>query len=82
MSTPAFVSAAPYSDVRADAAAVDDQFVDQERERDLVHLLLEELVLEPARERHQDVGRDRAGDGDAHAGCSSGGVVARRSSNP
>jgi hypothetical protein len=50
---------------------VDDQLVDQERQGDLVHLFLEELVLEPARERHQDVGRDRAGDGDTHTECSS-----------
>jgi hypothetical protein len=54
---------------------VHDQFVDQERQRHLVHLLLEELVLEASGEGHQDVGRDRSGDGDAHTEVSSEGWV-------
>jgi hypothetical protein len=53
-------------DVRGDAAAADVELLDQEGQRDLVQLVHHERVGEPALERHQVVGRDRAGDGDAH----------------
>jgi hypothetical protein len=53
-------------DVGADATAAYDQVVNEERERDLVQLVGEELLREPTREVHQMVGRDRAGNGDLH----------------
>ena len=49
-------------------AAPDDQVVDEEGERHLVELVGEQLLGEPAREVHQVVGGDRAGDGDLHSG--------------
>ena len=54
-------------DVGGHPAPADLEVVDQERQRDLVELLDDELVGEPAREGHQVVGRDRTGDGDLHA---------------
>jgi hypothetical protein len=60
-------------DVAGHAAAPDHQVVDEEGQRDLVQLVGDELVGEPAREVHQVVGGDRAGDGDLHGGpCSLG----------
>jgi hypothetical protein len=53
-------------DVRGDATTADVQVVDEERHRDLVELVDDERVREPARERHQVVGRDGTGDGDLH----------------
>ena len=51
----------------AHAAAADLEVVDEEGQGDLVELLDDERVGEPAREGHQVVGGDGAGDGDLHA---------------
>jgi hypothetical protein len=45
-------------DVGRDAAAPDDEVVDEERERDLVQLVGEQLLRETSREVHQVVGGD------------------------
>ena len=50
------------ADVRGAAAAAYLQVVDQERDRQLVQLLHDQRVGEPAGERHQVVGGDGAGD--------------------
>ena len=56
----------PKAMLARDPAAADHQVVDEERQRDLVQLVGDELVGEPAGEVHQVVGGDRAGDGDLH----------------
>jgi hypothetical protein len=53
-------------DVAGDAAALDDEVVDQEGQRDAVDLVGEELGCEPARKMHQVVGRDGPRHGDRH----------------
>jgi hypothetical protein len=67
----------PEGDVRRDAAAADDQVVDEERQRHLVQLVGDERLRELAREVHQVVGGDRAGNGDLHVGprCRERGVT-------
>ncbi len=62
----------PERDVRRDAAAPDHEIVDEERQRDLVQLIGDELVGEPSGEMHQVIGRDRTGDNDLHAACPCG----------
>ena len=53
-------------DVRRHPAAPQDELVDQERQRDPVQVLREQLLGEPTREVHEVVGRDGTGDGDGH----------------
>ena len=54
-------------DVGRDPAAPDLQVVGEERQRDLVELLDDERVGEPASEGHQVVGGNGPGDRDLHA---------------
>ena len=56
----------PEGDVRRDPAPADLEVLGEERQRDLVELLDDEGVREPAPERHEVVGRDGAGEGDVH----------------
>ena len=58
--------AQPVGDVRARAAPVLHEVVDEEGQRDVLHLPLDELLDELPREGHQVVGGDGAGDGDGH----------------
>jgi hypothetical protein len=56
------------------------EVVDQEREGDVLHLAVDELLDELAGEGHQMVGGDGAGDDDGHGtlpGCWIGGTAAR-----
>ena len=53
-------------DVSRDAAAVDDQVVHQEAQRDLLQVFGQQLFGEPARKLHEMVGRDRSGYRDGH----------------
>ena len=56
----------PVGHVRAGPAPVLHEVVDEEGERDVLHLALDELLDELPREGHQVVGGDGAGDGDGH----------------
>ncbi len=55
--------------VRPGPAAVLHQVVDEEGQRDVLHLALDELLAERTREGHQVVGGDRTGHGDGHGGA-------------
>jgi hypothetical protein len=70
------------SDVRGHAASSDFQVVDEEGQRDAVHLLGDELVDEPAREGHQVVGRNRPGDGYSHGRTLAGWIALRATAKP
>ena len=52
--------------VARDAAAMDDQIVDEEAQRHLLQMVGQQLLGEPARETHQMVGRDRSGHRNGH----------------
>jgi hypothetical protein len=58
--------AQPVRHVGAGSAAVLDEVVHQEGERDVLHLALDELLDELPGEGHQVVGGDGAGDDDGH----------------
>src|SRR6058998_2235617 len=52
--------------VACDAAAVDDQIVDEEAQRHLLQMIRQELLREPTWKTHEMVGRNRSGHRNGH----------------